>query len=168
MPCTGTCNRPPSPGSWLEANPEDVTRERLLEWRELGVRTLSLGVQSFDAAQLDFLGRQHSPVDALRALELALESDFWTVSVDLIYGLPGQSESAWRRDLEQALALEPDHLSCNQLTVHGGTEFGRRLKRGELVELPDAAPGRPLLPHPRAPRRPRLAGLRGVELRSRS
>ncbi len=122
---------------YLEVNPEDATAESLAVWRALGVATLSLGVQSFDAAALRFLGRRHGPEEARRAVRLAREAGFGTVSLDLIYGLPDQDERAWRADLEAAVALAPDHLSCYQLTVHEGTPFGRRKELGELAELPE-------------------------------
>ncbi len=118
----------------LEANPEDVDRRRLEAWRWLGVRTLSLGVQSFDAGQLAFLGRRHDPATARRAVELALGADFATVSVDLIYALPGQEPGGWRRQLMQAVRLGAQHLSCYQLTVHSRTPFGVKRRRGELTE----------------------------------
>ena len=124
---------------FLEANPEDVTAERLAAWRELGVAVVSLGVQSFDAAALAFLGRRHEPERSRSAVELALAAGFRTVSLDLIYGLPGQDEAAWRRELDAAVALGPDHLSCYQLTVEPATPFGRRRDRGELAELPEPA-----------------------------
>ncbi len=127
----------PEPLVTLEANPEDVTRERLAAWRALGVGALSLGVQSFDADALRFLGRRHGPEDSRRALERALAAGFRTVSIDLIYGLPGQGLERWRRDLDAAIDLAPDHLSCYQLTVHRKTVFGHRKARGELAELPD-------------------------------
>ncbi|MFP3941775.1 MAG: coproporphyrinogen-III oxidase family protein, partial [Thermoanaerobaculia bacterium] len=81
---------PVAPGARLslEANPEDATPERLAALRELGVATLSLGVQSFDPRALRFLGRRHRPEEARRAVERALEAGFPTVSVDLIFGLP--------------------------------------------------------------------------------
>lgn len=119
----------------LEANPEDVTRERLAVWRRLGVRTLSLGVQSFEADELSFLGRLHTPEQAHRSVELAREAEFETVSLDLIYGLPGQTTEDWRRNLEIATSLFPDHLSCYQLTVHEKTAFGSRLRTGRFQEL---------------------------------
>jgi oxygen-independent coproporphyrinogen-3 oxidase len=130
-----------SPEAWifLEANPEDVTPESLAAWRRLGVRTLSLGIQSFNAGNLAFLGRRHTPEEARRSVFLAREAGFHTVSVDLIYGLPDQDLAAWRRDLEAAVALGPDHLSCYQLTVHEGTPFGRLAERGQLAELPEPA-----------------------------
>ncbi len=122
---------------FLEANPEDVTADRLRAWSDLGIRTLSLGAQSFDPWALEFLGRSHSPDDGRHAVELALEADLETVSLDLIYGLPEQDIAAWQADLETAVDLGPDHLSCYQLTVHSKTVFGVRKRRGELIEMPD-------------------------------
>jgi putative oxygen-independent coproporphyrinogen III oxidase len=122
---------------FLEANPEDVTPESVRAWREMGVRTLSLGIQSFDADALAFLGRRHSPEQARRSVELARAAGFQTVAFDLIYGLPGQTPEDWRRTLETAVALEPDHLSCYQLTIHEGTPFGFRLARGKMTEAPE-------------------------------
>jgi putative oxygen-independent coproporphyrinogen III oxidase len=123
-------------GAWtfLEINPEDVSAASVRAWRELGVRTVSLGVQSFDDAALGFLGRRHAADDARRALDLLREGGFTTVSLDLIYGLPGQSAAGWRRQLEEAAARSADHLSCYQLTIHSGTVFGRRQRRGSLDE----------------------------------
>jgi oxygen-independent coproporphyrinogen-3 oxidase len=125
------------PDAWVlfEANPEDVTAESLRAWRELGVRTLSLGVQSFDAEHLRFLGRRHGLKAARRSVEQAREAGFHTVSLDLIYGLPGQTSEDLQRELETAVGLRPDHLSCYQLTIHRGTWFGKLAERGELIEL---------------------------------
>ncbi len=122
---------------FLEANPEDVTPESLRSWRELGVTTLSLGIQSFDGGSLRFLGRRHGPEDAQRCVELAREAGFHTVSIDLIYGLPEDTLASFRRTLEEAVELRPDHLSCYQLTIHEGTPFGFRAARGKLAELPE-------------------------------
>lgn len=132
---------PVSAEAWvtLEANPEDVTAASCAGWRALGVRTLSLGVQSLADDELRFLGRRHTGEQARRAVEAARVAGFDTVSVDLIYGLPGQDAAAWRRSLEAAVALGPDHLSCYQLTVHPRTPFGVRASRGQLAELPEAA-----------------------------
>lgn len=122
----------------MEANPEDVTPASLVAWRALGVDTLTLGVQSFDDAALRFLGRRHSGEQAARAVRAALDARFAVVGVDLIYGLPGQDEAAWKHQLAIAAELAPQHLSCYQLTVHAGTPFGFRQARGELRELPEA------------------------------
>ena len=122
---------------FFEANPEDVTLESVGAWRELGVRMLSLGIQSFDAEALRFLGRRHSPDAARQSVEIARSAGLEIVSIDLIYGLPVQPPEAWRRTLEEAVALQPDHVSCYQLTIHEGTPFGFRLARGKLSELPE-------------------------------
>jgi len=120
---------------YLEVNPEDVTSESTAAWRRLGVDVISLGVQSFADRELQFLGRAHSATEGWAAVETLLEASFDTVSVDLIYGLAGQSAEQWRLQLEHAVALGIDHLSCYQLTYHRGTIFGRRLDRGVATEL---------------------------------
>lgn len=122
---------------FFEANPEDVTAESLGLWRDLGVSMLSLGVQSFEADALRFLGRRHDADEARRAVELCLDAGLDTVSVDLIYGLPNQTEDAWRHDLDTAVELGPQHLSCYELEIHPRTVFGKRHARGELTELPE-------------------------------
>jgi putative oxygen-independent coproporphyrinogen III oxidase len=124
---------------FFEANPEDVTEENARAWRDLGVRFLSLGVQSFDAAALKFLGRRHTPEQARSSVEIARAAGLETVSLDLIYGLPDQPFAVWRRTLEEAVALAPDHISCYQLTFHEGTPFGFRLARRKMTELPEEA-----------------------------
>ena len=130
---------------FLEANPEDVSsdagRERLAVFRELGVGTLSLGVQSFDRSALKFLGRRHTPEQAVRSVELALAAGFETVSVDLIFGLPSDREDVGTLEasLDRLVELRPQHVSCYQLTVHEGTPFARGVARGVIRELPDAA-----------------------------
>jgi oxygen-independent coproporphyrinogen-3 oxidase len=108
-------------------------------FREAGVATLSLGVQSFDPESLSFLGRRHTGAQAARAVALSKQAGFATVSVDLIYGLPGETEDRLKRDLSTAAALAPDHFSCYQLTVHEKTFFGRRKREGRLEELPNDA-----------------------------
>jgi oxygen-independent coproporphyrinogen-3 oxidase len=125
----------PAPWTFLEANPEDVTPDACAAWRGLGVRTLSLGVQSFSDEALRFLGRRHSATQARAAVETAQAAGFDTVSVDLIFGLPGQTPEAWQRELATAVALGPGHLSCYQLTIHPRTRFGVAARRGQLSEL---------------------------------
>jgi putative oxygen-independent coproporphyrinogen III oxidase len=130
-------------GAWVsfEANPEDVDSESVRAWRELGVRFLSLGIQSFDADALRFLGRRHSPEEARRSVEIARAAGFDTISIDLIYGLPDQPFEIWQSTLEQAVALQPDHISCYQLTFHEETPFGFRLAKGTMSELPEESQG---------------------------
>ena len=126
---------------YLEANPEDIDRSRLVAWRELGVSTLSLGIQSFDARELAFLGRRHTPAEARQAVELALEAGFATVSIDLIYGLPDQDAATLRRSLDLAVRLGPGHVSAYELEVHERTTFGKQRARGVLRELDEDRQG---------------------------
>jgi oxygen-independent coproporphyrinogen-3 oxidase len=125
----------PDPEFTIEANPDDLTAEKLAVWQDLGVNRLSLGVQSLDEAELRFLGRRHTAGQARRALELARAAGFDHVGVDLIYGLPGQREETWIRTLEQVLEFHPEHLSCYQLTLAPDTPLGRLAARGEIRPL---------------------------------
>jgi len=122
---------------FLEANPEDASRAAITAWRQLGVDTLSLGVQSLDPQGLSLLGRRHTVDDARHAVSRSLDAGFDTVSIDLIYGRPGQSTAGWRHELDRALGLEADHITCYQLTIHERTRFGLLEKRGKLVQLPN-------------------------------
>jgi oxygen-independent coproporphyrinogen-3 oxidase len=127
----------PAPWVFLEANPEDVTPEACAAWRRLGVRTLSLGVQSFSDEALRFLGRRHTGRAARAAVETALDAGFDTVSIDLMFGLREQTAEDWQLELATAVSLGPQHLSCYQLTIHPGTRFGVQAKHGQLSELPE-------------------------------
>ena len=127
---------------FLEANPEDASPENLADWRRLGIGTLSIGVQSFRDEDLRFLGRRHRRTDARRSVELARETGFETLSIDLIYGLPARDLASWEETLAEAVRLEPDHISCYQLTVHDGTPFGRRRREGRLEEIGESAEAR--------------------------
>ena len=100
----------------MEANPEDVTSERLEAWLEMGINRLSIGLQSFDQNQLDWMNRQHSAEDAAAAVRLAAEAGFCHISADLIYGLPNRTLS-FEDELKQFTALPVDHLSAYILTV---------------------------------------------------
>ncbi len=121
----------------LEANPEDVTAENVAAWRALGVGVVSLGVQSFDDASLAFLGRSHSGDEAFAAAETLLGTGFESVSIDLIYGLPGQTAGDWGAQLARVISLCASHLSCYQLTFHERTVLGRRLRRGMVSRPPE-------------------------------
>ena len=116
----------------LEANPGAAEAQRFRGYRAAGVNRLSVGVQSFDDRALTLLGRIHGSAEAVAAARAAREAGFQRVNLDLMYGLPGQSPAAAAADLEQALALGPDHLSHYQLTLEPGTAFHARPPR-----LPD-------------------------------
>ncbi len=118
----------------IEVNPEDVSAESLAGWRELGFDRISLGLQALDDSALRFLGRRHDAGEARASVELAREAGFRSVSIDLIYSLPGFDTDWWLRTLDEAAALGPDHVSCYELTIHDGTPFGRRRDAGRLRE----------------------------------
>lgn len=110
----------------LEANPGTLERGRFAGYREAGINRLSLGVQSFQDAQLDALGRIHSGRDAEDAVAEARAAGFDNLNLDLMHGLPGQTPALALEDLERALSLAPEHLSWYQLTLEPNTEFHSR------------------------------------------
>ncbi len=107
----------------LEANPGTAEAERFMGYRDAGVNRLSLGVQSFNDDRLLALGRIHSAEQARAAIQMARDAQFDAINIDLMYGLPGQTLAEARDDLEEALDLEPEHLSYYQLTLEEGTPF---------------------------------------------
>jgi oxygen-independent coproporphyrinogen-3 oxidase len=116
----------------IESNPESVTREKLSDFRSLGVNRLSLGVQSFEPSILQTLGRAHSGARARQAFEEARRAGFENVSFDLMLALPGQSLDILKQDLKTACALAPDHLSAYLLEMDKETALRARIERGEL------------------------------------
>lgn len=110
----------------LEANPGTAEAARLRGYLDAGVNRLSLGIQSFDDAMLARLGRIHGAAEALRAIAMAREAGCANLNLDLMFGLPEARPGDALRDLEQAIALAPEHLSWYQLTLEEGTAFGRR------------------------------------------
>jgi oxygen-independent coproporphyrinogen-3 oxidase len=118
----------------IEANPAGLDAERVDILAEYGVTRMSLGAQSFDAEKLAVLERDHAPADIARGVELGRKR-LASVSLDLIFGAPGETLEIWRRDLESALRLAPDHVSTYGLTYERGTTFWNRLGRGRLARL---------------------------------
>jgi oxygen-independent coproporphyrinogen-3 oxidase len=123
----------------LEANPTSVEAGRFRDFRAAGINRLSIGVQALDDDALAFLGRGHDRTQALDAVALAA-SVFPRTSFDLIYARPGQSVDGWQRELSEALALAPGHLSLYQLTIERGTPFYAAHRRGDF-RIPAAALG---------------------------
>jgi oxygen-independent coproporphyrinogen-3 oxidase len=119
----------------LEANPTSVEARRLADFRAAGVNRASLGVQALDDRALKFLGRGHDAAEA-RAAVAAASRAFGRFSFDLIYARPGQDVTAWRRELDEALAMAGDHLSLYQLTIESGTAFATAYARRDFA-LPD-------------------------------
>ena len=119
----------------LEANPNSVEVANFAALASAGVNRVSIGVQSFDAQILEFLGRAHSGDEARRAIAAAQEH-FARVSFDLIYGRPGQALGQWEAELNEALAFGTGHLSLYQLTIEPGTRFATLAAKGDLL-IPD-------------------------------
>jgi oxygen-independent coproporphyrinogen III oxidase len=121
----------------LELNPGTVTPETLLAYRALGVNRASFGLQTFDDEQLRRLGRTHTADDARQTLANLRAAGFTNISFDLIAGLPGQTIEQWAHNMNEALALRPEHLSLYLLEVHEGTPLADQLRRG-MWPQPDA------------------------------
>ncbi len=119
-----------------EANPDSVTPTSLAALREGGFTRISFGMQSAEPHVLAMLDRTHDPANVPRAVRWAREAGFEQVSVDLIYGTPTETVDGWRRTVEEALSMEPDHVSAYALIVEDGTAFARKVRRGE-VAMPD-------------------------------
>lgn len=117
----------------FEANPESVDYETLRRLRESGFNRISIGVQSFDDNELKTLGRIHDVATAEKAVTDARKAGFDNLSLDLMYGLPGQTCESWRQTLQRAMALGPDHVSAYQLSIEAGTAFKTLVDRGDLT-----------------------------------
>lgn len=120
----------------MEVNPDDVTPGKLREWKRGGVNRLSLGIQSFNDDTLKTIRRRHTATGAIRAYEAAKEV-FQNISIDLIYGIPGQTIEIWRRDIETALTLRPTHISSYSLMYEPGTALSLLRDKGILKETSD-------------------------------
>ena len=114
---------PPAAEVTVEANPETVTPDLAALLSRNGVNRVSMGAQTFNTALLDVLERRARPDDIRRAFHILRDAGFANLSLDLVYGIPGQSAADLERDLAEALALEPEHLSCYELEAKPGTRF---------------------------------------------
>lgn len=119
----------------LEANPDDVTLAGTQAWRDAGVNRVSLGVQSFHPAVLQWMHRTHTADQVSRVVDSIRCAGIQDLSVDLIFGLPSALERDWASDLERAFALHPDHVSLYGLTVEAHTPLGRWTARGEVTPV---------------------------------
>ena len=121
----------------IEANPGTVSAGRLKAYRRAGVERINIGVQSFNPKILEFLGRIHTAEEAVRAVQDARSAGFANLGIDLIYGIPGQDDSRWRHDLEKAVSLSPEHLSCYMLSYEDGTPLFEDLQQKRFLPLAD-------------------------------
>jgi oxygen-independent coproporphyrinogen III oxidase len=109
----------------LEANPDDLSIEKLTELKKTGVNRLSIGIQSFNDSVLQFLNRAHNSTLAFTTFKHARKVGFTNISIDLMYNIPGQDFSLWKENIHHALALEPEHISSYSLTIEEKTVFGK-------------------------------------------
>ena len=117
----------------LEANPDSVTEEKLAGYLSAGFNRISFGMQSAQPHVLAVLDRTHNPANVKRAVNMARAAGFKSISVDLIYGTPGESLDDWRATVTEALALDIDHISAYALIVETGTKLAAQIKRGDLT-----------------------------------
>lgn len=120
----------------LEANPGTLSMQKLAAYRAAGINRLSIGVQSFDAQRLRALGRIHTPEMAVDAVRMARAAGFENVSIDLMYGLPGQTIENWMESVERAIALPLRHVSAYSLIVEAGTPLAAAVEAGR-VQIPE-------------------------------
>ncbi len=121
----------------IEANPDDVTGEWCRAVKSLGVNRVSMGVQSFEDHILKLIGRRHTAGQVIDAVNYLRDSGIDNMSIDLIYGLPGQTVESWTQSVHQAIALQPKHISAYGLTYEEGTRLWHQRERGEVTEVPE-------------------------------
>ncbi len=126
----------PEPEVTLEANPDDLTREKLSEWKKSGINRLSVGVQSFSDKYLKLLNRSHNARQVHKGLENARKAGFENITVDLIYGIPGMTYDEWEAQINRFLSLSLPHLSAYALTVEKGTLLHRQVEKN-IIRMPD-------------------------------
>lgn len=119
----------------LEANPDDLHADKLKMLYKAGINRLSIGIQSFYEPHLKFLNRAHNAMEASRCVQLAQDSGFNNISIDLIYAIPSENHQIWENDLARAIALQPQHISSYCLTIEEKTVFGNWLRKGKLNEV---------------------------------
>ena len=123
----------------LEVNPEDISKEKLRSWLNLGVNRLSIGLQSFKKEDLNWMNRGHTDKDALSCVSFAREVGFTNISVDLMYGLPGLSQKEWKNHIDLVLESGVTHVSAYCLTVEKGTLLSSEIKKGNISVPEDDA-----------------------------
>ena len=119
----------------FEANPDDITAPRLAAWREAGINRLSIGVQSFFEADLQWMNRAHDALQARACIERAQAEGFGNISIDLIYGGPTLPDELWQKNVETAFMLGVPHLSCYALTVEPRTALDTLIRRHKLQDV---------------------------------
>lgn len=117
----------------VEANPDDLTPEKLLSLKTFGVNRLSIGIQSLDDHILKFLNRSHDAAQAVESIKTARKAGFSNINMDLIYAIPGREIGLLQKDINQLLELEPEHISAYSLTIEEKTVFGNWAAKGRFI-----------------------------------
>ena len=125
----------PDPEITLESNPDDMSSERLKNWKEMGVNRLSIGIQSFYSEDLAWMNRAHSAEQAIQALEDTRMTGFKQFSLDLIYGSPALTDEHWVQNLNRALSFQPPHISCYALTVEPRTALHKMIQMKKSADI---------------------------------
>ena len=119
----------------IEANPDDISKEKLSTWKEAGINRLSIGIQSFQQKDLEWMNRVHNTSQALGSVILAKKSGFNNFSVDLIYGTPGLTDEQWKMNVEQVINLGAPHIACYALTVEPKTALQKMILLKKKVDI---------------------------------
>ena len=119
----------------LEANPDDLSKEKLEDLKKIGINRLSIGIQSFRDDTLKFFNRAHNSEQSRRSIEAARSTGFDNISVDLIYGAPGQTDESLKEDLSKILSFHPEHISAYSLTIEERTVFGKWKESNKLTPM---------------------------------
>ncbi len=124
-----------NPEITLEANPDDITAEKAMAWKQMGINRFSIGVQSFADENLRWMNRAHDASQSIQCIQTIRDVGFENFSIDLIYGTPGQTQEGWIKDLEKAIELKIPHLSCYALTVEEGTALHHLIGSGKKEKI---------------------------------
>ena len=120
----------------LEANPEDITKKSLANWKELGINRLSIGIQSFKEFDLAWMNRAHTLEESRKCVDLAKKVGFTSISLDLMYGLPELTFKEWEQHIDEIIAFDVNHISAYCLTVEKGTLLAKKVHT-KIVSIPD-------------------------------
>ncbi len=119
----------------LEANPDDLSEERIIEFAQTPVNRFSMGIQSFHDRDLKFLNRTHDAKRAIQAIEMARKHGIINLTIDLIYGIQGSSDETWRKNLQTVFDLEIPHVSCYSLTIEPKTPLDNFIRKGKVPDV---------------------------------
>ena len=119
----------------LEANPDDITEDKLMAWKNIGINRLSIGVQSFVEDDLRWMNRAHNANQAIKSIQLAQQFGFTNITIDLIYGTPTLSNEQWHYNVQTAINLGITHLSCYALTVEPKTALNKMIEQKKIANI---------------------------------